>query len=202
MQSETSNDEPAARHVILTCYDDRIDEIVGTQIGLIREQGGLIRDKDIIRTPGGVHLFTRSNCREAFYALLRSCSDIARSNVFHLWPHTNCQFCGRYHSEKIGTGAQSDLRYHLTSAKKMLAGAMDHFSRSAEQMPKIDVRIILTTDQRLITIDEAHDLLPQVPEHLNHGAPYLTHPPHPHAAENDHRSPQRHLHEGNGGLHL
>lgn len=166
--------EQGQRHTILTCYDDRIDGLVEQEIKRIRAHGGIIGDKDINRPPGGVHLFTgRSDCREAFYGLLRSCSDIAKSTVFHFWPHTNCQHCGRYHPEKIGTTALSDLRYHLKSAEKMLEGAFNHFTSSAEQMPELDVRIILTVDQRIVTIDEARALLPHVPEHSHHGSPCI-----------------------------
>ncbi len=40
-------------------------------------------------------------------------------------------------------------------------------------MPELDVRIILTVDQRIVTIDEAHALLPLVPEYSHHGAPCI-----------------------------
>jgi len=173
-------------HTILTCYDDRIDAIVDEEVRRIRQQGGEINAKDIIRPPGGVHLFTgRSDCRQAFYALLSSCADIVKSSVVHFWPHTNCQHCGRYHPEKIGTNAHSDLRYHLRSAEKVLAGAIAHFSSTPEQMPALDVRVILTIDQRIVTIDEAHALLPHVPEHGHHGTPCLGHG---HAHPSEHRS--------------
>ena len=182
-----STNPQGRRHTILTCYDDRIDELVEQEIRSIRKQGGIIRDKGINRPPGGVHLFMgRSDCREAFYSLLRSCSDIAQSTVFHFWPHTNCQHCGRYHPEKIGTTALSDLRYHLRSAKKMLEGAKHHFSSSGDQMPELDVRIILTVDQRIVSIDEAHALLPHVPEHSRHGAPCMGHHEHHHSGIHPH----------------
>lgn len=191
-----TSEQHGKRHTILTCYDDRIDALVEQEIERIRAQGGIIRDKDINRPPGGVHLFTgRSDCREAFYSLLRSCSHIAKSTVFHFWPHTNCQHCGRYHPEKIGTTALSDLRYHLRSAERMLEGALKHFAEAGEQMPELDVRIILTSDQRIVTIDEAHALLPHVPEHSHHGAPCMAHLPthrqghHSHHAEHGHAFP-------------
>lgn len=183
--------EPGQRHAILTCYDDRIDGIVDGEIARIRAQGGDIRPKDIIRPPGGVHLFTgHSDCRKAFYTLLTSCSDITNPAVFHFWPHTNCLHCGKYHAEKIGSGAHSDLRFHLTSAVKMLEGAMDHFSRSSRKMPELDVRVILTIDQRIVTIDEARDLLPDVPEHSHHGAPCI------HLPSEGHPPPQSYHHPG------
>lgn len=188
-----SSRQQGQRHTILTCYDDRIDGLVEQEIECIRAQGGIIREKDINRPPGGVHLFTgRSDCREAFYSLLRSCSDIAKSTVFHFWPHTNCQHCGRYHPEKIGTNAQSDLRYHLRSAEKMLGGALGHFSGSVEQMPELDVRIILTIDQRIVTIDEAHTLLPHVSEHSHHGSSCIG--GHDHRHEHQHHTAVHYSH--------
>ena len=196
MQSSQQSQQQERRHTFLTCYDDRIDNLVEQEIERLRAQGDIIRNKDIYRPRGGVHHYTRSDCRAAFYGLLTSCSDIAPSSVFHFWPHTNCQFCGLYHPEKIGSGAQSDLRFHVKSAEKMLKGTTDHFLNSSERMPELDIRIILTVDQRFVTIAEAHALLPEVPEHSHHGAPCLSHHGHP----PEHRHPVA-VHHGHGIAH-
>lgn len=163
-------------HAILTCYDDRLNRLVRQEARRIRSQGGQLREKDIIRPPGGVHLLAgHTDCRKAFYQMLSGLRDIAKRDVIHLFPHTNCQYCGIHFQEKLGNGVQSDLRFHLKSAEKMLNGAMSHFTGSVDKVPKIDVRIILTVDQRIVTIDEAHQLLPHVPEHGHHGDPCINH---------------------------
>jgi hypothetical protein len=159
------------RHAIFTCYDGRIDDITAMEIDRIRSQGGLLAKKDILRPPGGVHLLAgKTDCRKTFYELLAGYYGIAGTTVFHFWPHTNCQYCGLHFQEKLGSGAQSDLRFHVRSAEKLRDGALHHFA-SLEKRPEIDVRIILTTDQRIVTIDEAHELLPHVPVHGHHGSP-------------------------------
>ena len=161
-------------HAILTCYDGRIDSIVDREINRIRSEGGTLRGKDIFRPAGGVHLLAgKTDCRKAFYEMITSLRDIAGTRVFHLWPHTNCQYCGTHFKEKLGNGSQSDLRFHVKSAEKMLSGAMNHFSSLTGDVPELDVRIILTSDQHLVTIDEAHQLLPHVPEHGHHGDPCI-----------------------------
>lgn len=164
---------PQKKHVLITCYDDRLDDLVTQMIDEIRGQGGLLAGKDIVRVPGGPHLLAgKSDCRKAFYELLTGYRDIARATVFHLLPHTNCQWCGIHLQEKLGTGTQSDLRFHIRSAEKMLAGAKEHFaSLTPQEQPEFDSRIILTLDQRIVTIEEAHELLPHVPEHHEHGRP-------------------------------
>lgn len=163
-------------HAILTCYDDRIDPVVEQEVERIRSQGGQLRDKDIIRPPGGVHMLAgKTDCRKAFYEMISGLRDIARTTVFHLWPHTNCQYCGLHFQEKLGNGSQSDLRFHVRSAEKMLSGASGHFSASGGHSPALDVRIILTVDQRIISIKEAHGLLPLVSAHSHHGSPCLEH---------------------------
>lgn len=168
---------PQKKHVLITCYDGRLDDMVAKMINDIRSQGGHLAGKDIVRIPGGPHLLVgKSDCRKAFYELLSGYKAIAGSTVFHLLPHTNCQWCGIHLPEKLGNGTQSDLRFHLQSAKKMLAGANDHFSSlPLEERPEFDSRIILTIDQRIVTIDEAHRLLPHIPEHHGHGKPCCTH---------------------------
>ncbi len=162
-------------HAILTCYDDRLDDLVGSEIERIRSRGGELREKDIIRPPGGVHLLAgHTDCRKAFYQMMSGLRDIARRDVIHLFPHTNCQYCGIHFQEKLGNGSQSDLRFHVKSAEKMLGGAQAHFSTSGGHIPALDVRIILTVDQQIVTIDEARSLLPHVPENSHHGSPCLT----------------------------
>jgi len=167
----------AQRHAILTCYDDRIDDVVAREIKRYRDEGILLREKDIMRPPGGVHLLAgKTDCRKTFYEALTSLLDHANTTVFHLWPHTNCRYCGKHFQEKLGNGSKSDLRFHVRSAEKMLHGAKEHFSHSStNRIPELDVRIILTVDQRLVTIDEAHDLLPHVSEHSHHGSPLIHH---------------------------
>lgn len=161
-------------HAILTCYDDRLDSLVRSEVERIRSQGGQLRDKDIIRPPGGVHLLAgHTDCRKAFYQMLSGLRDIAKRDVIHLFPHTNCQYCGIHFQEKLGNGVQSDLRFHLKSAEKILSGAMSYFTGSVDNVPEIDVRIILTIDQRIVTIGEAHEMLPLVSEHGHHGAPCI-----------------------------
>ncbi len=177
-QEKSEGDEPD-RHVIITCYDDRIDGIVSGAIHSIRMQGGALEGKDIVRLPGGVHMLVgKTDCRVAFYELLTSWRDIARTTTIHIWPHTNCRYCGIHLQEKLGSGAQSDLRFHVKSAEKLLAGATHHFSRSHGPLPTLDVRIILTTDQRMVTIEEAHELLPHVPAHGHHGSSCFAHVEH------------------------
>lgn len=166
----------AITHAILTCYDDRLDDLVGSEVERIRSQGGQLREKDIIRPPGGVHLLAgHTDCRKAFYQMMSGLRDIAKRNVIHLFPHTNCQYCGIHFQEKLGNGVKSDLRFHLTSAEKILSGAMSHFAGSVDNVPVIDVRIILTVDQRIVTIDEAHEMLPRVSAHDHHGSPCINH---------------------------
>ena len=78
----------------------------------------------------------------------------------------------------------------------MLKGTRDHFSGSSEQMPELDIRIILTVDQRFVTIDEAHALLPNVPEHSHHGTPCIGN--HNHHYEPRHHVAHRGLDHGHG----
>lgn len=166
---------PKKKHVLITCYDQRIDPIVSDIIDEIRSQGGLLAGKDIIRIPGGVHLLAgKSDCRKTFYELLTSYRDIAKTDVFHFFPHTNCQYCGIHFQEKLGSGNRSDLRFHLRSAEKLLAGVIQHFSNLSDAEPELDARIILTIDRSIVSIDEAYGLLPHVPDH-EHGAPCRVH---------------------------
>jgi len=161
--------EKKKKHVLITCYDQRIDPIVLQIIHDIRSEGGLLAGKDIVRIPGGVHLLAgKSDCRKTFYELLTSYRDIAKTDVFHFFPHTNCQYCGIHFQEKIGDGNRSDLRFHLRSAEKLLVGVMEHFLDASQESPILDARIILTTDQRIVSIEEAHAILPHVPDH-EHG---------------------------------
>ncbi len=177
-------------HAILTCYDDRLDELIEMEVARIRMEGGQLRDKDIIRPPGGVHLLAgHTDCRRAFYQMMSGLRDIARRQVIHLFPHTNCQYCGIHFQEKLGNGSRSDLRFHVTSAEKMLNGAMGYFSGLNGSIPELDVRIILTVDRQIVTIDEARSLLPHVPESSHHGAPCVhrgSHPHHGHVVGNGH----------------
>jgi hypothetical protein len=157
-------------HALLTCYDSRVDGITESLIQEIRVDGELL-GKSILRPAGGIHvLLGKSECRQGFYEMLTALRDIAKIDVFHLLPHTNCQYCGHHLSEKIGNGTQSDLRFHVTSAEKMLAGLMRYFGGLNGEMPEFDVRIILTTDQRIVTIKEALELLPDIPSNRAHGS--------------------------------
>lgn len=170
---------PQKQHVMLTCYDHRIDKLVAEKINVIRSQGGQLAGKDILRIPGGVHLLAgKTDCRKAFYEMLSGYQRIAKTTVFHLLPHTNCQYCGIHFPEKLGNGTRSDLRFHLKSAEKMLAGAKDHFLQSPDDMPELNVSIILTIDQRIISIEQARELLPHVPEEHGHGMPCCVHSGH------------------------
>lgn len=187
MQSTALNAEER-RHVILTCYDDRIDGKVEQEAARIRAQGGRLRDKDIFRPPGGVHFLSADlDCRAAFYKYLDNCREIASATVFHFWPHTNCQECGLHRPEKLGNGTKSDLWFHVKTAKKLFRFTREHFERLPDkERPILDVRIILTIDQSIVTIDEADGLLSHVPEDIPHGLPCLhgqrpehQHPPHP-----------------------
>ena len=160
---------PQKRHLLFTCFDDRLDRQVATLAGEIRTQG-ILTQKTIVRLPGGVHLHTaRQNCRDAFYKTLESYRTIAGIDVFHLWPHTNCQFCGIEVQEKLGNGTQSDLRFHVRSAEKLRHGVVRFFEGLGEEMPEIDVRVLLTIDQRIVTVEEAIKLLPHIPESHGHG---------------------------------
>jgi hypothetical protein len=157
------------KHALMTCYDGRVDDIVNDLIAGIRNNGELL-GKSIYRPAGGIHvLLAKAECREGFYEMLTALRDIAGINIFHLFPHTNCQYCGMHKAEKIGSGTQSDLRFHVESAKRMLLGLNHHFDRIGGRKPEFDVRIILTTDQRIVTIEEALDLLPTIPADLEHG---------------------------------
>lgn len=151
------------KHVLLTCYDDRLDPLVTILIREIRGNGGVLAGKDIVRIPGGPHVLTgKPTCRNAFYEILSSYRDVARSTVFHILPHTHCQWCGIHLKEKLGNESRSDLRFHLRSAEKMLQGAKEHFANlPIHERPELDVRIILTIDQRIVTIDAARALLPE-----------------------------------------
>ena len=173
---------PKKKHVIVTCYDDRLDGMVAEMINEIRSQGGLLAGKDIVRIPGGPHLLAgKTDCRKAFYEILSGYRDVARSTVFHILPHTHCQWCGIHLKEKLGNGTQSDLRFHLRSAEKMFQGAREHFvTLPIDEQPELDVRIILTIEQRILTIEEPHQLLPHIPEHHGHGKPCCAthHPEH------------------------
>ena len=148
------------KHALMTCYDSRVDAIVGNLIQETRDSGELL-GKSIYRPAGGIHvLLAKAECREGFYEMLTALRDIAGINVFHLFPHTNCRYCGIHLPEKLGNGTQSDLRFHVQSAERMLLGLTHHFDRIGGEKPEFDVRIILTTDQRIVTIEEAHWLLP------------------------------------------
>lgn len=172
MREKIDPSKASRKHVLITCYDNRIDGIVTDLVNGIRSQGEILTEKDILRPPGGVHLLAgKSRCREAFYDTLTGFRDIAGAAIFHIFPHTNCQFCGIHHKEKIGKGTQSDLRFHLLSAEKLLQGMIQCFSDKPGRMPEFDVRIILTIDQRVVTIQEAHELLPEIPPHHDHGHP-------------------------------
>lgn len=172
---------PKKQHVIITCYDHRIDNLVAKMIDDIRSQGDQLAGKDILRIPGGVHLLAgKTDCRKAFYEVLSGYQCIAKTTVFHLLPHTNCQYCGMHFQEKLGNGTRSDLRFHLKSAVKILAGAENHFLQSPDGIPELNVNIILTIDQRIISIEEAHALLPHVPEEHGHGMPCCIHSEHGH----------------------
>ena len=163
------------KHALMTCYDGRVDEIVDSLIQEIRDDGELL-GKSIFRPAGGIHvLLAKAVCREGFYEMLTALRDIAGIDTFHLFPHTNCRYCGLEHPEKIGNGTQSDLRFHVQSAERMLLGVNHHFGRIGGKKPEFDVRIILTTDQRIVTIEEARDLLPAIPADREHGhACYLS----------------------------
>ncbi len=173
LDAAPTNEQPK-RHFIFTCFDNRIDGIVQQEVEKIRSAGGIIVEKCINRLPGGVHLLTEKTCRNAFYYSLSTLSDegIAGIDVFHVWPHTVCKFCGIHHKEKIGTGVQSDLRFHLRSAEKIHSGAHAHFATlPIGEQPELDVRIILTIDQKIVTIEEANELLLTIPPHHGHGHP-------------------------------
>ena len=175
-------------HYLQTCYDNRVDDIVTAEVSRIRQIGRL-EDKDISRPPGGVHLLTvKASCREGFYKTLNMCRDIANVRVFHLWPHTNCRFCGIEAQEKIGSGTQSDLRFHLHSARKLLQGVTQYFAAIGGDIPEIDVRIILTIDQRIVTIKEAAALLRNIPAEKPHGSHCCDHENHHHNVDGQHFS--------------
>ncbi|MDQ5902201.1 MAG: hypothetical protein QG606_417 [Patescibacteria group bacterium] len=157
------------KHALMTCYDGRVDDIVNDLIAGIRNNGELL-GKSIYRPAGGIHvLLGKSECRKAFYEMLTALRDIAGIDVFHLFPHTNCRYCGLNFSEKLGNGTRSDLRFHVQSAERMLLGLNHHFDRIGGAKPAFDVRIILTTDQRIVTIEEAQQLLPDIPADREHG---------------------------------
>lgn len=159
------------KHALMTCYDSRVDDIVSDLITAIRDDGELF-GKSIYRPAGGIHvLLGKHECREAFYEMLTALRDIAGIDVFHLFPHTNCRYCGLRLPEKLGNGTQSDLRFHVQSAARMLLGLENHFNRIGGVKPAFDVRIILTTDQRIVTIEEAQELLPNIPADREHGHP-------------------------------
>jgi hypothetical protein len=159
------------KHVLITCYDDRNDQLIEQFIQGIRNKGDILEPKSVLRPPGGIHTFlAKPECRQAFYELLTAFHNIAHIDVFHLFPHTNCQYCGLHLQEKIGNGTQSDLRFHVKSAQKMLAGLKEHFGPLGAQAPRLDVQIILTTDQRIVTIDQALTLLPHIPAERGHGS--------------------------------
>ncbi len=157
------------KHALITCYDSRVDDMVATLAQTIRVEGELL-DKSILRPPGGVHvLLGKADCRKGFYEMLTALRDIAGIDIFHLYPHTNCRYCGLHLQEKIGNGTQSDLRFHVQSAARILLGLEHHFARLGGKMPGFDVGIILTTDQRIVTIEEATELLPNIPADREHG---------------------------------
>jgi hypothetical protein len=163
-----------AHHAVITCYDSRLDNLVEEYVAKIRALGGHIEAKDIQRPPGGTHFLAgHRNERSTFYRMLDSLVDIAKIDVIHLIPHTNCQYCGIHHQEKLGNGCVSDLRFHIESAKKLFQGAQEHFQCRGNQAPTIVVPIGLTVDQRIVSIEESQALLPQVPDELPHGSPCL-----------------------------
>lgn len=177
-------------HAYITCADPRIDIPVATEIATIRNQGGILEDRNIVRLPGGVHLLSiQPGCREVLYNMIGGYHQLFGIDVIHYRPHTNCKFCGMHAQHKLGNGTMSDLAFHVKSAKKLLAGAEAHFSRfSQDARPTIDTRIVLTTDQMVVTIEEADALVHKIPEDTPHGACCFVHSEHRvgHLAGNGH----------------
>lgn len=165
-------------HAYITCADPLLNTIVADEVAAIRQQGGILDDSNIARLPGGVHLLSAiPACRETLYYMIGAYHTLFGIDVIHYRPHTNCKFCGLHVQKKLGNGTMSDLSYHLKSARKLLHGAMEHFSALPEDSrPRIDTRIILTTDQKIVSIEEADHLVLQVPEHIPHGCACLTPP--------------------------
>lgn len=155
------------RHVIITCYDSRLDPILQSfEQGLIHD-GHVVLKSD--RPVGGVHAMTMGNCRSFFYEQLDGLVMIARATHIHVFPHTDCQFNKLKQWKRIGESVEHDLAYQIKTLKRVLNGAAKHLhSTFPDQEIDLDARIILTPERRIVTLDEALDILPSDLHHLHH----------------------------------
>ena len=151
--------QPQQRHAIVTCYDPRLDPIVE-----IYKQNLILKGHTVltpIRPVGGVHAMTRSACRHFFYDQLDGLIVVGKATHLHIFPHTNCQYGWLKVREKIGDTSEQDLAFQVDMLKKSCEGARIHVK---EQFPKEHIAIIggiiLTQSHRVITLEEALDLLP------------------------------------------
>lgn len=147
------------KHAFITCLDPKLNPTLTVLERSIEEEGGLILPHD--RTVGGVHAMTHSNCRRFFYDQLDGLIHIFGVNVLHVFPHTKCRFNGLKQWEKIGKTPGDDLQFQVDTLQKAQEGASDHVrSTFPDHDIELDFRIILTEEQRIITLEEALDLLP------------------------------------------
>lgn len=157
------------RHIVLSCYDSRLDPTISAFEASLREQG--VEVLPSIRPVGGIHAMVRSTCREFFYDQLDGAVIIGKATHIHAFPHTNCQFNWLKRREKVGDTVHQDLCFQISTLKKVLQGGQDHLEEKyPSQRVSLDVRIILTAEQRIITLEEAEELQRSDDHHHSHSS--------------------------------
>ncbi len=146
------------RHAILTCYDDRLNPTIEAFIKKIESEGGIVLSP--VRPIGGVHAMTQGHCRSFFYGQLDGFIEIGGARHIHIFPHTTCQFNVLKQWEKIGETPGGDIQFQVSTLRKVLENSESHVaSKYSDRKIALDVRIIHTLEQRIITLEEALDLL-------------------------------------------
>lgn len=152
-------------HAILTCYDRRLTPIVE-----IHRQQLILDGHDVLdplRPIGGVHSMTRSACRSHFYDQLDGMVLVGHATHIHIFPHTNCQYGWLKVRDKVGDTFEQDLAFQIKMLRHSCAGAETHVATHfPDKKIRIIGRIILTQEKRVITVEEACDMLPE--DHRTH----------------------------------
>lgn len=155
------------RHAIVTCYDRRLHPILQDLEQEILQEGHIVLDSD--RPVGGIHAMTMGHCRTFFYDQLDGLVQIAQATHIHIFPHTDCEFNKLKQWQKIGQSHEHDLAYQIKTLKRVREGAAKHLrSVFPNQAIGLDARIIITPERRIVTLEEALDLLPSSLHHLHH----------------------------------
>lgn len=153
-------------HAILTCYDKRLTPIVEIHRQQLILEGHEVLDP--IRPVGGVHSMTRSACRSHFYDQLDGLVLVGHATHIHVFPHTNCQYGWLKVRDKVGETFNQDLAFQIRMLRLSCDGAEAHVAKQfQDKKVRILGRIILTQEKRVITLDEALGMLPDI-DHPSH----------------------------------